>query len=64
MEREKLKAVERERQEILRKQELEAQKEVEDQARAVLDPSRSKFVSYIKIYSITNRCSFIYTQYF
>lgn len=44
MEKEKQKAVERERQEILRKQELEARKQAEDEARAVLNPSKSKFV--------------------
>lgn len=44
MEREKQKAVERERQEELRKQELEARKKAEDEARAVLNPSKSKFV--------------------
>lgn len=50
MEREKLKAVERERQEILRKQEVEARKKIEDQARAVLNPSKSKFVSIIHLF--------------
>lgn len=45
MEKEKQKAVERERMEILRKQELEARKQAEDEARAVLNPSKSKFVS-------------------
>jgi arginine/serine-rich splicing factor 18 len=50
MEREKQKAVERERQEILRKQELEARKKIEDQARAVLNPSKSKFVSIIQLF--------------
>lgn len=45
MEKEKQKAVERERLEILRKQELEARKQAEDEARAVLNPSKSKFVS-------------------
>ena len=44
MEKEKQKAVERERQEILRKQELEARKQAEDEARAVLNPCKSKFV--------------------
>lgn len=44
MEKEKQKAVERERLEILRKQELEARKQAEDEARAVLNPSKSKFV--------------------
>lgn len=44
MEKEKQKAVERERMEILRKQELEARKQAEDEARAVLNPSKSKFV--------------------
>lgn len=47
MEKEKQKAVERERQEILRKQELEARKQAEDEARAVLNPSKSKFVSVL-----------------
>jgi len=45
MEKEKQKAMERERLEILRKQELEARKQAEDEARAVLNPSKSKFVS-------------------
>ncbi|KAG8040121.1 hypothetical protein G9C98_000691, partial [Cotesia typhae] len=45
MEREKHKAVERERQDMLRKQELAARKLAEDEARAVLDPSKSKFDS-------------------
>lgn len=44
MEREKQKVVERERQEILRQQELIARKEAEDEARAVLNPAKSKFV--------------------
>lgn len=44
MEREKQKAVERERQDILRKQELEARKLAEEEARAVLNPAKSKFV--------------------
>lgn len=45
MEKEKQKAMERERLEMLRKQELEARKQAEDEARAVLNPSKSKFVS-------------------
>lgn len=45
MERQKHKAVERERQEILRSQELEARKIAEEEARAVLNPSKSKFDS-------------------
>lgn len=45
MEKEKQKAMEKERLEILRKQELEARKQAEDEARAVLNPSKSKFVS-------------------
>lgn len=50
MEREKQKAVERERQEIMRKRELEARKIAEDEARAVLNPSKSKFVSKHKLF--------------
>lgn len=56
MEKEKQKAVERERQEILRKQELEARKQAEDEARAVLNPCKSKFVGAsinLLIYAIT-----------
>jgi len=45
MEKEKQKAMEKERLEIMRKQELEARKQAEDEARAVLNPSKSKFVS-------------------
>lgn len=49
MEKEKQKAVERERLEILRKQELEARKQAEDEARAVLNPSKSKFVGVNRV---------------
>lgn len=44
MERQKHRAVERERQEMLRHQEIEARKIAEEEARAVLNPSKSKFV--------------------
>lgn len=45
MEREKQKAVERERQAILCKRELEARKKLKEQARDALGPDASKFVS-------------------
>lgn len=48
MEREKHKAVERERMDMMRKRELEARKITEDEARAVLNPSKSKFVRFFR----------------
>lgn len=53
MEKEKQKAVEKERMEILRKQELEARKQAEDEARAVLNPSKSKFVCINILYHLS-----------
>lgn len=55
MEKEKQKAMERERLEILRKQELEARKQAEDEARAVLNPSKSKFVGLNRYTRVLNK---------
>ena len=46
MEREKQKAIEREQLEILRKKDKEARKISEEEALAVLNPAKSKFVSF------------------